>query len=156
MKRHKTHFNCGKMWLILGVLGDGAALKIYLKCGNYQCSFPIDSSSDILEFISCGKFSWALSCTLWSPHGCISLTVWTETAVKQLECVSENRTFVCFDTSVTWKCIIFFVWVPLYFSLWVNWFVCIVQLQHPPVACWASQWQLDTYGKGKCPATLAH
>lgn len=37
MKRHKTLFNCGKMWLILGVLGDGAALKIYLKCGNDQC-----------------------------------------------------------------------------------------------------------------------
>lgn len=43
-------------------------------------SFPTDSSSDILEFISCSTFSRPL---VGPPHGYISLTVQTETAVNR-------------------------------------------------------------------------
>lgn len=108
MKRSKTLCDCVK-FLLLGVQGGGVSWKVDLKVAMTSVSFPTDSSSDILEFICCGTFSWSLDSALWSPHGYISLTVWTETAGKQLECGRGNRTFVCFDTSHSLESASFFL-----------------------------------------------
>lgn len=105
-----------KFVLILGVQGGGVARKVELKVSMTSVSFPSDSSSDILEFICCGTFSWSLDSALWSPRGYISLTVWTETAGKQLECGRGNRTFVCFDTSQSLESAEFSLFKCHYFS----------------------------------------
>lgn len=61
----KSVFHCGKVWLILsrGPIqkgGWGLACNTELKVAMTSVFFPTDSSSDILEFISCSAFSWAL------------------------------------------------------------------------------------------------
>lgn len=127
-------------------LGGVGWWEIYLKCGNDQC------------ILSHWQLFWHLGIyLLWQIFMGFKLrsvvASWVylthcrdrNSCKAVLACEREQDICLLWHITVTWKCIIFFVWVPLYFSLWVNWFVCIVQLQHPPVACWASQWQLDTY-----------
>lgn len=100
----------------------GFACKIDLKVAMTSVSFPTDSSSDILEFISCSTFSRALgnpAVASWvyltycmDRNSCKAVKGWTV-------CVREraNRASVYFDTSQLHKRASSSICKSLYFSL---------------------------------------
>lgn len=88
----------------------GFACKIDLKVAMTSVSFPTDSSSDILEFISCSTFSRALGNPAVASWVYLTYCMDRNSckAVKSLDCVcereKENRASVYFDTSRLHKC----------------------------------------------------
>lgn len=93
-------------------------------------SLPTDSSSDILEFICCSTFSRPL---VGPPHGYISLTVQTETAVNRDRVGRKRGVCLLWHATAVGMCAVFLpsasegvfiYWATGYGGDW-DWFVYV-------------------------------